>query len=98
MNYFEYTVEVEVTEEIEKKTKVIFDMVKDGRSPFNIYKISDEPIESDKNKEDTENKTPKTIRTFTLTSLSNINGIVLQFFSGDCAKFLCFYKTPVIMF
>jgi hypothetical protein len=98
MNYFEYTVEVEVTEEIEKKTKVIFDMVKDGRSPFNIYKISDEPIEGDKNKEDSENKMTKTIRTFTLTSLSNINGIVLQFFRGDCAKFLCFYKTPVIMF
>jgi hypothetical protein len=98
MNYFEYTVEVEVTEEIEKKTKVIFDMVKDGRSPFNIYKISDETIEGDKNKEDAENKMTKTIRTFTLTSLSNINAIVLQFFRGDCAKFLCFYKTPVIMF
>jgi len=68
MNYFEYTVEVEVTEEIEKKTKVIFDMVKDGRSPFNIYKISDETIEGDKNKEDAENKMTKTIRTFTLTS------------------------------
>ena len=98
MNYFEYTVEVEVTEEIEKKTKVLFDMVKEGRSPFNIYKISDETIEGDKNKEDAENKMTKTIRTFTLTSLSNINAIVLQFFRGDCAKFLCFYKTPVIMF
>ena len=98
MNYFEYTVEVEVTDEIEKKTKVLFDMVKDGRSPFNIYKISDEPIEGDKNKDETDNKTTKTIRTFTLTSLSNINAIVLQFFRGDCAKFLCFYKTPVIMF
>ena len=93
MNYFEYTVEVEVTEEIEKKTKVLFDMVKEGRSPFNIYKISDETIEGEK-----ENKTNKTIRTFTLTSLSNINSVVLQFFRGDCAKFLCFYKTPVIMF
>jgi hypothetical protein len=91
-------VEVEVTDEIEKKTKVIFDMVKDGRSPFNIYKISDETIEGDKNKDETENKTNKIIRTFTLTSLSNINTIVLQFFRGDCAKFLCFYKTPVIMF
>jgi hypothetical protein len=73
-------------------------MVKDGRSPFNIYKISDEPIEGDKNKDENENKTTKIIRTFTLTSLSNINAIVLQFFRGDCAKFLCFYKTPVIMF
>jgi hypothetical protein len=98
MNYFEYTVEVEVTDEIEKKTKVIFDMVKDGRSPFNIYKISDESFEGDKNKDENENKTTKIIRTFTLTSLSNINAIVLQFFRGDCAKFLCFYKTPVIMF
>lgn len=98
MHYFEYTVEVEVTDEIEKKTKVLFDMVKDGRSPFNIYKISDEPIECDKNKDETENKKNKIIRTFTLTSLSNINAIVLQFFRDDCAKFLCFYKTPVIMF
>ena len=89
MNYFEYTVEVEVTDEIEKKTKQIFEMIKDGRSPFNIYKLSDEKIEGDENKK---------IRVFTLTSLSNISQYVLQFFSGDCAKFLCFHKTPVIMY
>jgi hypothetical protein len=34
MNYFEYTVEVEVTEDIEKKTKILFDMIKDGINPF----------------------------------------------------------------
>jgi hypothetical protein len=48
----------------------------------------DEIIEGDENKK---------IRTFTLTSLSNINNIVIHFFSGNCAKFHCFYKTPVLM-
>jgi hypothetical protein len=50
--------------------------------------MSDETIEGDENKK---------IRTFTLTSLSNINPIVLHYFSGNCAKFYCFYKTPVMM-
>jgi hypothetical protein len=88
MNYFEYTVEVEVTEDVEKKTKYLFDMIKDGRNPFYLYKMVDEIIEGDENKK---------IRTFTLTSLSNINNIVIHFFSGNCAKFHCFYKTPVLM-
>jgi hypothetical protein len=88
MNYFEYTVEVEVTEDVEKKTKQLFDMIKEGRSPFNLFKLSDEVLESDEKKK---------IRTFTLTSLSNINPIVLHYFSGNCAKFYCFYKTPVMM-
>jgi hypothetical protein len=86
MNYFEYTVEVEVTEDLEKKTKILFDMIKDGRNPFYLYKMSDETIDENKK-----------IRTFTLTSLSNINHIIINFFSGNCAKFHCFYKTPVIM-
>jgi hypothetical protein len=86
MNYFEYTVEVEVTEDLEKKTKILFDMIKDGRNPFYLYKMSDETIDENKK-----------IRTFTLTSLSNINQIIINFFSGNCAKFHCFYKTPVIM-
>ena len=86
MNYFEYTVEVEVTEDVEKKTKYLFDMIKDGRNPFYLYKMSDETIDENKK-----------IRTFTLTSLSNINHIIINFFSGNCAKFHCFYKTPVIM-
>jgi hypothetical protein len=88
MNYFEYTVEVEVTEDVEKKTKNLFDMIKDGRNPFYLYKMVDEIIEGDENKKN---------RTFTLTSLSNINNIVIHFFSGNCAKFHCFYKTPVLM-
>ena len=86
MNYFEYTVEVEVTEDLEKKTKILFDMIKDGRNPFYLYKMSDETIDENKK-----------IRTFTLTSLYNINQIIINFFSGNCAKFHCFYKTPVIM-
>lgn len=85
MNYFEYTIEVEITEDVEKKTKLLFDMIKEGRNPFYLHKISDEEDEN------------KKIRTFTLTSLSNINQIVLHFFSGNCAKFHCFYKTPVMM-
>jgi hypothetical protein len=88
MNYFEYTVEVEVTEDIEKKTKQLFDMIKDGRSPFNLYKLSDETLDGDEKKK---------IRTFTLTSITNINHIVLHYFSGNCAKFYCFYKSPVLM-
>jgi hypothetical protein len=88
MNYFEYTVEVEVTEDIEKKTKQLFDMIKDGRSPFNLYKLSDETLDGDEKKK---------IRTFTLTSITNINQIVLHYFSGNCAKFYCFYKSPVLM-
>ena len=88
MNYFEYTVEVEVSEDVEKKTKNLFDMIKDGRNPFYLCKMADEIIEGDENKK---------IRTFTLTSLSNINHIILHFFSGNCAKFHCFYKTPVMM-
>jgi len=39
----------------------------------------------------------KKIRTFTLTSITNINQIVLHYFSGNCAKFYCFYKSPVLM-
>jgi hypothetical protein len=88
MNYFEYTVEVEVTEDVEKKTKQLFDMIKDGRSPFNLYKLSDETLDGDEKKK---------IRTFTLTSITNINQIVLHYFSGNCAKFYCFYKSPVLM-
>ena len=88
MNFFEYTVEVEVTEDIEKKTKQLFDMIKDGRSPFNLYKLSDETLDGDEKKK---------IRTFTLTSITNINQIVLHYFSGNCAKFYCFYKSPVLM-
>jgi len=88
MNYFEYTIEVEVTEDIEKKTKQLFDMIKDGRSPFNLYKLSDETLDGDEKKK---------IRTFTLTSITNINQIVLHYFSGNCAKFYCFYKSPVLM-
>ena len=88
MNYFEYTVEVEVTEEVEKKTKYLFDMIKNGTNPFYLCKITDEIIEDDENKK---------IRTFTLTSLSNINHIIINFFREYCAKFHCFYKTPVMM-
>jgi hypothetical protein len=88
MNYFEYTVEVEVTEDIEKKTKNLFEMIKTGRSPFNLYKLSDETLEGDENKK---------IRTFTLTSFTNINHIILNYFSGNSAKFYCFYKSPVLM-
>ena len=88
MNYFEYTIEVEVTEDIEKKTKLLFDMIKDGRNPFYLQKMSDEKVDGDENKK---------IRTFTLTSLSNIHHIILHFFSGNCAKYHCFYKTPVMM-
>lgn len=88
MNYFEYTVEVEVTEEIEKKTEFILNMIKEGKNPFNLYKISDETLDGEEKKK---------IRTFTLTSLSNINQIVLQYFSGHCAKYYCFYKSPVMM-
>jgi hypothetical protein len=91
MNYFEYTVEVEVTDDIEKKTKQLFDMIKDGRNPFYLQKFTDNKIDEDENK-------TKTIRTFILTSSSNINHIILHYFSGNCAKFHCFYKTHVMMF
>jgi hypothetical protein len=89
MNYFEYTVEVELTEEIEKKTKELFDAIKTGKCILNIYKISDEPFEEGDKK--------KIVRTFTLTSLTNINHIILQFFNGHTATYYCYYKTQVIM-
>jgi hypothetical protein len=89
MNYFEYTVEVELTEEIEKKTKELFETIKTGRCVLNIQKISDETFEEGEKK--------KIVRTFTLTSLTNINQVILHFFNGHRATFYCYYKTPVMM-
>jgi hypothetical protein len=89
MNYFEYTVEVELTEEIEKKSKELIDAIKTGKCILNIHKISDETFEEGEKK--------KIVRTFTLTSLTNINQVILHFFKGYCATYHCYYKTPVMM-
>jgi hypothetical protein len=86
MNHFEYSIDVIVNEDVEKKTTEIIDMVKLGRSPFNLYKIIDEPGNDDKD--------PKK-RTFIILSYSNIHTYIYQLFYGTAAKINCCFKTFV---
>jgi hypothetical protein len=50
MNYLEYSVEFTITEETEKKTREIMDLIKEGRCAFNFIKFIDEDIGDDKKK------------------------------------------------
>ena len=86
MNHFEYTVDVIVNEEVEKKTKEIIDLVTSGRSPFNLYKIIDEPGNNDND--------PKK-RTFIIFGYTNIHNYIYQLFNGTSAKISCCFKTYV---
>lgn len=86
MNYLEYTIEFTITDETDKKTKEIMDLVKDGKCAFNFIKYIDEDIEDEKRK-----------RTFILTSYSNISQILFKLFHGIEAKYNCYIKSPIGM-
>ena len=86
MNYLEYTIEFDVTEESEKKTTEVMELIKEGRCAFNFIKSIDEEIESDKKK-----------RTFILTSYSNISQLLFKLFHGIEAKYTCHIKSPLAM-
>lgn len=86
MNFFEYTIEVPINEETERRTEDIINMVKDGICCFNLNKIIDEKDEKDNNK-----------RVFILIAHTNISPILYNLFNGLKAKFLCYNKTLVLM-
>ena len=86
MNYLEYSVEFTITEETEKKTREIMDLIKEGRCAFNFIKFIDEDIGDDKKK-----------RTFILTSYSNISQLLFKLFNGIEAKYVCHIKSPIGM-
>ena len=85
MNYFEYIIDVPVTEEVETKTNSIIGMIKQGNVPFNLYKIIDE------------GENEKKHRTFIITSLYNIHNIISQLFIGTSPIYQCYYKSRVSM-
>ena len=85
MNYFEYTIDVNVTDDVETKTNKILDLIKQGNAPFNLYKIVDEGDGEKKN------------RTFIITSLFNIHNIITQLFSGTSPVYQCYYKNRIPM-
>ena len=86
MNYLEYTIEFQINEETEKKTKDIMNVVKEGRCGFNFIKYIDEDDIDDKKK-----------RTFIFTSTSNISQNLFHLFHGIVAKYNCYIKSPVSM-
>lgn len=85
MNFLEYTIEVPINEESDKRTTEIMNLIKEGRCCFNLVRYMD----------DEEND--KKVRTFIITSYSNITQILYQLFNGLMAKYTCFIKTPVNM-
>jgi hypothetical protein len=91
MNYLEYTIEFAITNETEKKTNEVIDMIKEGRCAFNIVKIVDEKMD-ESNEEDGKKK-----RTFILTSYTNISQLLFKLFQGIDARYLCYIKSPVAM-
>jgi hypothetical protein len=90
MNYLEYTIEFAITDETEKKTNEVIDMIKEGRCAFNIVKIVDEKI-------DESNEDGKKKRTFILTSYTNISQLLFKLFQGIDARYLCYMKSQVAM-
>ena len=86
MNYLEYTIEFDVTEETEKKTNEVMELIKEGRCAFNFIKFVDEEFDNDKKK-----------RTFILTSYSNISQLLFKLFHGIEAKYICHIKSPYAM-
>jgi len=91
MNYLEYTIEYAITDEAEKKTKEVIEMIKEGRCAFNIVKIVDEKI-NESNEEDGKKK-----RTLILTSYTNISQLLFKLFQGIDARYLCYMKSQVAM-
>jgi len=83
MNHFEYTVEVPVTEAVEKATNDIYNSIKEGRCLFNLCKVVDEG--------DDDKKT----RTFVITSPANIHHIIHPMFSNYGMKVQCYFKSFV---
>jgi hypothetical protein len=86
MNYLEYVIEFIITEETEKKTKEIMDIIKEGKCAFNFIKYIDE--------DDVDNKKK---RTFILTSYSNISQMLFHLFNGIEVKYSCYIKSPIMM-
>jgi hypothetical protein len=86
MNYLEYVIEFIITEETEKKTKEIMDIIKEGKCAFNFIKYIDEDDVDEKRK-----------RTFILTSYSNISQILFHLFNGIEVKYSCYIKSPIGM-
>lgn len=86
MNYLEYMIEFQITEETEKKTNEIMEIIKKGNCAFNFIKFIDEEESPDKKK-----------RTFIITSYSNISQILFHLFNGIDAKYNCYIKSPVAM-
>jgi|UniRef100_A0A6C0LJE2 hypothetical protein len=83
MNHFEYLVELPVSEDVERVTNDIYNMIKEGRCPFSLSKVVDEG-EGDKKR-----------RLFVITSPVNIHHIVHPMFYKFDMKVLCYFKTPV---
>ena len=86
MNYLEYTIEFDITEETEKKTNEVMELIKEGKCAFNFIKFVDEETVNDKKK-----------RTFILTSYSNISQLLFKLFHGIEAKYMCHIKSPIAM-
>ena len=83
MNHFEYLVELPVSEDVERVTTDIYNMIKEGRCPFSLSKVVDEG-EGDKKR-----------CLFVITSPVNIHHIVHPMFYKFDMKVLCYFKTPV---
>jgi hypothetical protein len=83
MNHFEYIVEVPVSDDVERVTNDIYNLLKEGRCPFNLCKVVDE-VEGDKKK-----------RVYVITSPVNIHHIIHPMFYKFDMKVQCYFKTPV---
>lgn len=92
MNFFEYTIEVNINETSEKITNNIQKLFISGQCPFNLHKMIDEETNECDDKDE-----KKKTRTIIITSIYNIHQIVFDLFKGTNANFRCYYKMHVVM-